>query len=44
MPSSYLLGRDGRVRFVHAGFYGDRTERELRQEIDALLLEPSPLR
>jgi thiol-disulfide isomerase/thioredoxin len=42
MPSSYLLGRDGRVRFVHAGFYGERTERELREEIDALLREPAP--
>ena len=39
MPSSYLVGRDGKVRFVHAGFYGERTERELRQEIDSLLAE-----
>jgi thiol-disulfide isomerase/thioredoxin len=42
MPTSYLLGRDGVVRFVHAGFYGDRTERELRQEIQALLQAPIP--
>ncbi len=42
MPSSYLLGRDGRVRFVHAGFYGERTERELRQEIELLLRESAP--
>jgi thiol-disulfide isomerase/thioredoxin len=42
MPTSYLIGRDGTVRFVHAGFYGERTERELRQEIDALLREKAP--
>jgi thiol-disulfide isomerase/thioredoxin len=42
MPSSYLIGRDGTVRFVHAGFYGDRTERELRQEIESLLDEGLP--
>jgi thiol-disulfide isomerase/thioredoxin len=42
MPSSYLVGRDGTVRFVHAGFYGERTERELRQEIESLLGEKTP--
>jgi thiol-disulfide isomerase/thioredoxin len=42
MPSSYLIGRDGKVRFVHSGFYGDRTERELRHEIDLLLAEKNP--
>jgi thiol-disulfide isomerase/thioredoxin len=42
MPSSYLVGRDGKVRFVHAGFYGDRTERELRREIESLLREKAP--
>ncbi len=42
MPSSYLIGRDGKVRFVHSGFYSDRTERELRQEIDSLLAEKAP--
>jgi thiol-disulfide isomerase/thioredoxin len=39
MPTSYLLGRDGRVRFVHRGFQGDSTERELRKEIELLLAE-----
>ena len=39
MPTSYLLGRDGRVRFVHEGFHGDTTERELRKQIEALLAE-----
>jgi thiol-disulfide isomerase/thioredoxin len=39
MPTSYLVGRDGRVRFVHAGFHGDTTARELRREIETLLAE-----
>jgi len=39
MPTSYLLGRDGRVRFMHEGFHGDSTERELRQQIETLLAE-----
>jgi len=42
MPTCYLLGRDGRVRFVHQGFHGAETEQHLRQEIDALLAEPLP--
>jgi thiol-disulfide isomerase/thioredoxin len=39
MPTSYLVGRDGCVRFVHVGFHGDATERELRKQIETLLLE-----
>lgn len=39
MPTSYLLDRSGRVRFVHPGFRGDQTERELRSEIEILLNE-----
>ena len=39
MPTSYLLGRDGRVRFVHRGFQGDSTDRELRKQIELLLAE-----
>ena len=42
MPTCYLLGRDGRVRFVHQGFHGAETDQELRQEIEALLAEPLP--
>jgi len=41
MPTSYLVGRDGRVRFMHSGFHGDTTERELRREIESLLAEKS---
>ncbi len=39
MPTSYLIGRDGRVRFLHAGFHGDRTETELRKNLETLLAE-----
>jgi thiol-disulfide isomerase/thioredoxin len=42
MPTCYVLGRDGRVRFVHAGFHGAATDRLLRQEIDSLLAESPP--
>ena len=39
MPSSYLLGRDGKVRFMHEGFHGDVTDKEIRREIETLLAE-----
>jgi thiol-disulfide isomerase/thioredoxin len=39
MPTSYLLDRTGRVRFVHEGFHGDATDKQLRHEIDTLLAE-----
>lgn len=42
MPTCYLVGRDGRVHSIHAGFYGVTTERDLRREIDQLLSETSP--
>lgn len=41
MPTCYLIGRDGKVRFVHQGFHGADSERELRKEIDTLLAEPA---
>lgn len=42
MPTCYLIDRSGRVRFVHAGFHGGQTERELRGEIEGLLRERAP--
>jgi thiol-disulfide isomerase/thioredoxin len=39
MPTSYLLGRDGRVRFIHVGFHGAATEQEMRAQIETLLAE-----
>jgi thiol-disulfide isomerase/thioredoxin len=41
MPTSYLVGPDGKVRQVHSGFHGDETEKTLRAEIEALLAEKS---
>jgi len=42
MPTSFLFGRDGRLRAVHAGFHGDRTIESLRAEILQLLSAPAP--
>jgi thiol-disulfide isomerase/thioredoxin len=39
MPTSYLIDRSGKVRYVHPGFHGDETERALRREIESLLGE-----
>ncbi|HEY5551663.1 MAG TPA: TlpA disulfide reductase family protein [Opitutaceae bacterium] len=39
MPTSYLFGRDGRLRSVHTGFHGRQTEAELREQLEALLKE-----
>lgn len=46
-PTTVFLGRDGRVRRVHAGFYGPATGaehrrlvRDFEQEIERLLAEP----
>ncbi|HVU18201.1 MAG TPA: TlpA disulfide reductase family protein [Candidatus Didemnitutus sp.] len=39
MPTSYLLGRDGRVRYIHVGFHGAETEKQIRREIESLLAE-----
>jgi thiol-disulfide isomerase/thioredoxin len=42
MPTSYLIDREGRVRYVHQGFHGAATEQALRREIRNLLPEKSP--
>ena len=39
MPTSYLLDRTGKVRFMHEGFHGDATDKQVRQEIETLLAE-----
>ena len=48
-PTTLFIGRDGRVRKVHAGFYGPTTGpqhtalvTEFTRTIDALLAEPAP--
>lgn len=39
MPTSYLVDRAGRVRFVHEGFRGEASDRELRRHVETLLAE-----
>jgi thiol-disulfide isomerase/thioredoxin len=39
MPTSYLLDRTGKVRFIHEGYHGDATDKQLRQQIEQLLAE-----
>lgn len=39
MPTSYLLDRSGKVRFIHPGFRGAETEGALRAEINFLTSE-----
>jgi thiol-disulfide isomerase/thioredoxin len=42
MPTCYIVDRMGKVRFMHAGFHGGQTERDLRSEIETLLNEKGP--
>jgi len=37
MPSSFLLDTEGKVRFAHSGFHGDKTKKQYAQEIESLL-------
>jgi thiol-disulfide isomerase/thioredoxin len=37
MPSSFLIDREGKVRFVHAGYRGEETRKKYEQEIESLL-------
>ena len=48
-PTTIFIGRDGRVRQVHAGFYGPATGAQhgalvadFEREVDRLLAEPAP--
>ena len=42
MPTSFLIDRAGRIRFVHAGFDREKTAREYAREIEQLLREDKP--
>jgi len=42
MPTSFLIDRCGKIRFIHAGFDRDKTTREYVKEIEQLLREPKP--
>jgi thiol-disulfide isomerase/thioredoxin len=37
MPSSFLLDREGKVRFMHTGFRGAETKKKYEEEIEGLL-------
>jgi len=37
MPSSFVLDGEGKVRFVHSGFRGDKTKKEYEEQIESLL-------
>jgi thiol-disulfide isomerase/thioredoxin len=37
MPSSFLIDKDGKVRFAHTGFRGTETKKKYEEEIEALL-------
>ena len=37
MPGSFLIDREGKVRFIHTGYKGDETKKKYEQEIEALL-------
>lgn len=39
MPTSYLIDRTGKVRFVHRGFHRSTSETELRRNIEEILNE-----
>lgn len=42
MPTSFLIDRAGRIRFVHSGFEGEQTVKQYTSEIQQLLKEPAP--
>jgi thiol-disulfide isomerase/thioredoxin len=37
MPTSFLIDREGKVRFVHSGYRGDETKKKYVQEIESIL-------
>jgi len=37
MPSSFVLDGDGKVRFSHSGYHGDKTKKQYEQQIESLL-------
>jgi thiol-disulfide isomerase/thioredoxin len=37
MPTSFIIDRDGKVRFLHSGFHGAKTQKEYVEEIESLL-------
>ena len=42
MPTSFLIDRSGKIRFIHAGFDREKTARQYTKEIEQLLKESKP--
>ena len=42
MPTSFLIDRAGKIRFLHKGFLGNETVEQYHDEIKRLLKEPAP--
>jgi thiol-disulfide isomerase/thioredoxin len=42
MPTSLLIDRSGRIRFIHGGFDRDQAAGQYVKEIEQLLQEPTP--
>ncbi len=41
MPTTYVIGRDGRVRAILSGYHGAATDKELRTTLNTILAENS---
>ena len=39
MPSSFIVDRSGKIRFVHTGFHGEKSTAQYKEEIEKLLNE-----
>jgi thiol-disulfide isomerase/thioredoxin len=39
MPTSFVIDRSGKVRYIHTGFHGDKTTEKYNSEIELLLKE-----
>lgn len=37
MPSSFVLDGEGKVRFAHSGYHGDKTKKQYEEQIESLL-------
>ena len=40
MPTSFIVDRQGKVRFIHSGFHGEKTRKQYTEEIESLLTKP----
>jgi thiol-disulfide isomerase/thioredoxin len=41
MPTSFIIDRDGKVRFLHNGFHGSVTRKEYIEQVESLLKSKS---